>query len=437
MNQNDFLDLFSVHGICKERLLDIALETGLIKRKRTIMPGDLLFSICKESISGTVSYNNIASQIEADKGKAVSRQAIWKKANEQCKRFFQKIMEILILSKIDNMEIDSMKRKSRYKRILIQDSTIIKLPQRLFDIFSGVSNGHSRACNARIQGTFDLIEEKFIAFSIDTYSENDMKAAPKLILEEGDLVLRDRGYFTFEEVNRHIVNSADCIYRYKHNTVLFNPTTKKMIDVNAELEKNDNLDIMVELNDKERTLVRFIASKTSEEVANKRRMKAKKENKSMPGKAYLRQLGWTIFLTTIPKEAADFNLIFDLYSIRWRIEIIFKSWKSNMGFSKIHNVSNVQLHIILLARFIMSIIFTQYIFKQSRWIVKKHLDKHLSLLKVTNYLVKYFDKLKDINFELSNYKNSIGNTLCILSKYCSYETRSRLNDEQKIDSMFH
>ena len=107
-----------------------------------------------------------------------------------------------------------------------------------------------------------------------------------------------------------------------------------------------------------------------------------------------------------------------------------------MGFAKIHNVSSVQLHIILLARFIMIIIIAQYIFRESRWVVKKHLNKYLSLLKVTNYLVKHLGKVTKINNELTNYKGTIDKTIFNLGKYCSYETRYRLNDEQKMDMMF-
>ncbi len=345
-------------------------------------------------------------------------------------------MEMLILSKVDSAELNDLKRNSKYKRILVQDSTIIKLPLRLFDIFSGVSNGKSKACNARIQGTYDLISENFIAFSIDPYSKNDLKAAPELVLEEDDLALRDRGYLTFDEMARHINSYANFIYRYKFNTTLLCPVTKKPIDITAELEKNGNLDIIVELNNKERTPIRLVASQINAEIANNRRMKAKKENKNTPTEAYLKQLGWTIFLTSIPKENADFALIFRFYSLRWRIEVIFKSWKSNMNFSNIHNVSEIQLHIILLARFIMVIIFTQYFFNKCRLIVKKHLNKYLSLLKVTNYLIKNIGKLGAINKELTTYNGSIGKTIYCLGRYCSYETRERLNDEQKMDMMF-
>jgi len=436
MKQSDFFDILTTLGISRDKLLDMAFETGLIKRKRTILPGDILFAFCFESIDGAVTYNNVAIQIEEATGNAVSRQAVWKKATEQSKLFFQRVMEVIILSKVDNADLNKIKKSGKYKRILVQDSTIIKLPLRLFKFFSGVSNGVSKACNARIQGTYDLIEEKFIRFSIDSYSKNDLKAAPELELQKDDLVLRDRGYLTIDEIRRHLKNRADCIYRYKYNTILYDTETKKPITLTAELKINGNLDRVVALNNNERTLVRLVTAPVSEEIANKRRMKAKKENKSNPSKGYLIQQSWTIFLTTIPKEDADFVSILNIYSLRWRIEIIFKSWKSNMGFSKIHNVSNIQLHLILLARFIMIIMFTQYLFKQCRRIVKKHLNKYLSLIKVTNYLVKHLGKVAEINKELLQNKGEIGKTICILGKYCTYETRNRLNDEHKLDLIF-
>ena len=76
--------------------------------------------------------------------------------------------------------------------MLVQDSTVIKLPVHLFAEFSGVSNAQSSVCNARIQATYDLIPSRLIGFSIDPYSKNDLAAAPELPIQEGDLVLRDR-----------------------------------------------------------------------------------------------------------------------------------------------------------------------------------------------------------------------------------------------------
>lgn len=436
MKKNDFSHLLNTLGISSEQLFDAAFETGMIKRKRLLTADDILFAFCNESTEGTVSYNDLASKMEDEAGVEVCRQAIWKKVTEPCKMFFEKVLGLVMVSKIDKGKIEVLRISGQYKRLIVQDSTIIKLPARLFEIFSGVSNGHSQVCNARIQGVYDLLSERFISFSIDPYSKNDLKAAPETKLEEGDLVLRDRGYLINDEIQRHIDNGADCIYRYKFGMLLLDPVTKKPIDILSKLKKSNKLDIEVLLNNKSKTKVRLSAVLVKEEIANIRRMKAKKENKNKPTKVYLELLSWSVFITTIPIEQADFIELYSLYEYRWRIEIIFKNWKSNMEFSKIHNVSKIQLSVLLLARFIMIVIFNQHIFRTCRNIVKKHLDKDLSLLKVTHYLVRNPSKIIKVIIEITNYSGNINKNIRILAKYCSYDKRKRVNFEQKMDKLF-
>ena len=195
-----------------------------------------------------------------------------------------------------------------------------------------MANQSTKLCNARIQGVYDILNEQFISFSIDKYSKNDLKAAPELTLEQGDLSLRDRGYLINDEIQRHINAGADCIYRYKNKMCLLDTVTEKPLNLLAILKNKSFLDLKVKLNNKDKTVVRLVAIPVTEEIANKRRMKAKKEKKTPPSTEYLKLLSWSIYLTTILVEQANYKEIFKLYCLRWRIEIIFKSWKSNMNF---------------------------------------------------------------------------------------------------------
>lgn len=409
----------------------------MFKRIRQLTPSVLLTAICNESVKGATSYNDLASQIESEEGVSVSKQAISKKVQGPCKIFFMKILEQVIMGKINSTEIEMLRRSAMYRRILIQDSTIIKLPRRLFEIFSGVSNGRSKVCNARIQGTYDILAEQFVSFSIDPYSKNDLKAAPEITLQEGDLVLRDRGYLIANEIQRHIDFGAHCIFRHKYGMALIDPKTKKPINFPALLANKIKLDMEVMLNNEQKTIVRLVANPVNIQTANKRRMKAKKENKTPPSKDYLKLLSWSIFITTIPKHQENPNSLFVLYSLRWRIEIIFKSWKSNMGFDKIHNVSNVQLHVLILARFIMILICTQNIYRQCRIILKMHCGKHLSLLKLTHYLFRNPKKIAVLYYEINKYEGELSKNISILARYCSYDKRrNRLNYEQQMDILF-
>ena len=432
MNINDFSELMITLNLGAEQLNSLSKETDFFSRFRLVKPLDILYALCTESTGGAASCNDIAAKIEAGSGESVSRQAIWKKMSEQAVMYFKRVLEHVILTKINGTEIEEMKLLGHYKRLLVQDSTVIYLPSKLFKLFSGVSNGHSQVCNARIQGVYDLLSGCFVSFSIDSYSKNDFVAASELCLEKHDLTLRDRGYYLVDEIKRHLDNGADCIYRYKNNVTLLDPTTHAQLNLLEMLLANNNLDTYVALNNSEHTIVRIVAAPVGEQIANLRRMKAKKEMKNIPSEIYLKLLSWSIYVTTIPKEVADYSWIMKTYALRWRIEIIFKCWKSNMAFSKIHNVSKTQLHIILCARFIMITICIQTVFHPCKRYIQKHFSKHVSILKLTRYLMKNMAKIVElVSFLYKKINDSCPKIMSSIARYCTYCKRKRLNFERE------
>ena len=145
--------------------------------------------------------------------------------------------------------------------------------------------------------------------------------------------MRDRGYLTLPEIQRHLDAEADCIYRHKTGILYLDPQTKEPIDLPALLRKHGHLDIPVLLNNESHTPVRLVCAPVSEEIANLRRMKARNETRRNPSKALLELLSWTILITTIPSERADFKKRLAIYGLRWRIEILFKAWKSHTKFA--------------------------------------------------------------------------------------------------------
>lgn len=434
MDKKDFIFLMENLNINKQYLNTLALQTGFIKRNRSIKAHNFLSAICIESANGITSCNDIAAHMDVKSYSNVSRQAIWKKMNSSLELYLKRILALIISNKINNSLYENT--TTYYKRILVQDSTIIRLPVRLFSDFSGVANAQSKVCNARIQCIYDLISEQFVYFSIDPYSKNDLSVAPLLDIQQGDLVLRDRGYLMADEIQRHLDHKAQCIFRYRFNMTLFDPITENPIDLFSELKKVKSLDKRVMLNNKSKTIVRILAQPVSKEIADKRRRKTKAESKNTPSEKLLESLSWSIYITTITDQNIDYKYIYKAYSLRWRIEIIFKCWKSNMAFNQIHNVSKTQLNILLLARFITIIIITQIVFKPCRLIVKNIFNRNLSLLKFTKYVLKNNVKAISIIKEIyDNQKDNMKN-IKTLTRYCSYDKRKRENFQQAFEQAF-
>lgn len=240
---------------------------------------------------------------------------------ESCIDYFKLVLASVILGKARKYLREGEFSKCNFKRVLIQDSTIIRLPKRLFDSFSGVSNAYTTVCHARIQGVYDLLSGRFISFTINPYSKNDQASAPDMEIQKDDLTLRDRGYLSVDEIKRHLLYGAHCIYRYKTKMQLLNYETEKTIDLLSMLKKEGSIDISVKLNDNEKTVVRLVAKPVDQETADNRRMKAKKEMKGhRPSEQFLQLQSWTIFITTIPSDQANFDTILEIYGLRWRIE---------------------------------------------------------------------------------------------------------------------
>jgi hypothetical protein len=423
----------------EEELLGFAMETGFIKRRpKKIDPGNLLSAICEEALNGSPSYNDLAANIDAHEQTKPSRQAVAGRMNDEFKDFMHRLLETLIARKVglDGLATTTPATFRGFKRVLVQDSTIIKLPLALFPEFSGVSNAHSKVCNARIQAVYDLVAGRLVAFSIDPYGKNDLTAAPELEIQEGDLVLRDRGYLIADEIQRHLDRRAACIYRHKTGVIYLDKTTLQAIDLPALLRKHGHLDMEVLLNNEARTPVRLVAARVDQETAELRRMKARKETKGHnPSHAVLELMDWTIFITTIDQATASFQEILAIYGLRWRIEVIFKAWKSHLGFHVLHRVSERQLKLLLEARLLVIAACANILHRFYAHQLRERCGRWLSLLKFVNYLSASPANLVRVLGWHSCTPAEQQNILKTLTKYCCYDKRKRKNFQEVWESL--
>ncbi len=133
---NDFL---AVEDVTK-----LAFESGFCKRNSgKIAAPDFLLHFCIQSLKGTVSYNDLAAKIESKTGVNASRQAYHQRMGDECDAFFMSVLETIMLSKYQTEDVEKLIDVKQFSRILVQDSTVIRLPLRLFEIFSGVKNAHT------------------------------------------------------------------------------------------------------------------------------------------------------------------------------------------------------------------------------------------------------------------------------------------------------
>ncbi len=136
-------------------------------------------------------------------------------------------------------------------------------------------------------------------------------------------------------------------------------------------------------------------------------------------------MSWTIFITTIKQPKITFETILLIYGLRWRIENIFRTWKSNFSFDRIHNVSAHQLRVLLTARLIMITSINHYIFNPMSEKLKRISDKLMSMMKFMRYISKNLDVMNRlVDREKISHKS-----IKALIRYCTYDKRQRSNFE--------
>lgn len=423
--------MFQELGFSSEVLDALAKDNNLKKRARILDAFDLLFALILNANKEIISYNTMASTLALQKGKAVSRQALHKAMSHVC--FFNFINQISHQLLAKKVGISGIISQFGFQRIIIQDSTVIKLPNRLASLFSGVKNGFVQVVNARIQYAFDALTNYSVFFELNSYTINDTKAAARLPVATGDLILRDRGYFSLAEIKRILNNGADFIYRYKHGIIYYDVQTGIPLNLVKVLHPHRTTDIMVRVDSNNGPVIRLLADPVSEELANQRRAKLKKEAKTFPSKELLALLSWSIFLTSVDKEEADFKKVFELYNLRWRIEIIFKAMKSHIKLDRIHNVSETQLKFIIAAKMISFMLIFQFVYNEFSKRIKEEFGKELSILKLCRYLQDNLVMLATLIIETyrNNFKK-LNAPIESLLKYCTYDKRNRENYNDQI-----
>jgi len=340
--------------VSEARINTIARETGLVRRvARKVSAMGLLKCLCAMAVCGDLSCRDVAMSLGLTTGKVPSRQAVWKRLKGHGRAFFEAVLASVLA--IRGPRVDASGALRHFGRVLVQDSSVVKLPQKLHQYFSGVANGAASSCQVRVQAVYDLLAENFVAFRMDAYSRNDLCAAGDVLgdIRPGDLLIRDMGYFVIDIFAAIAERGAYFLTRLKPGVQILDPETGAHIDLLALLKEKQRVDCAVLLGAKAKLPVRLVAEPVPQEVGDERRRKRRAENKRINYSAQtLALMDWSIYVTNIPTDWATAKLLLDIYSLRWRIECIFKAWKSHLCFTEFTNMTLNKLYITMAARLI-------------------------------------------------------------------------------------
>lgn len=263
----------------------------------------------------------------------VSKQAVDERLDADAPRFLKEVLGAALSSCLQRSKAWLQKASWPFARILVQDSSTIKLNEKLAAVYPGGANQHGATPGVlRLQAVFDLLSQRWLNFALSPYVRNDQKASPDLLplVQKNDLVLRDLGYFAIPVLQQIVQRDAFFLSRFYFRTAVFD-LQGQPINLLKLLRRKGRVDQWVLLGAREKMRVRLVALPAPAQVANERRRKARAhlQNRCQLSKEYLALQNWTLFVTNVAAEILSAQQVMALYGQRWQIEIIFKGWKSH------------------------------------------------------------------------------------------------------------
>lgn len=321
---------------------EIARKTSFVRRKSPITGFKFLLTFTTGLLNtpdGTIAQ--LAGFLSGSCETRVSAQAVDERLKDKAQKFMEAILEKVLALCGRTLKIET-ELLANFDHVYVIDSTNFDLHPSLADKFKG-SGGDASKASMRIQLVFDYITGK-IHVEIGDTTLSDAKTLHEIIKEKKldsygkAFFLQDLGYFKTETF-KMMSDLPDCFFisKMKFNTKICDELGEK-VNLGQIIKKRPaEFDMRINIG---QLKCRIVGKRLPESVVNQKIRKANEDTRRRGGsqitEEYRLFLEYAIFITNLPEEY-DEEKLFLLYRIRWRVELIFKTWKSILKIHKIRS----------------------------------------------------------------------------------------------------
>lgn len=429
-NNNIQGEIQRINGKIQELNLEqMARESGFQRREaRKIRVKDLLMAFfLMVSSKDTNSFESWAIKLAFLTKQRVSKQAVWLKMTPELIKFLERLLsEILSRSVgVGSGKETKMNLFSQFNDVIVEDSMNQSLKKVLLKDYPGNVNQQGEAAILKIDAVYSLKTGVFKHFKLTNYRDNDITRSMEILeyAKPGDLVIRDLGYFlldTFKEMNKRGIY---LISRLHTQRKIYDVKTGEKIDLIDMMKNRDFIDKTVLVERKKKMPMRLIVVRLDPKRVNERRRKARLIRRKRT-EEYISLLEFAIYLTNVPEERLSVTQLVRLYALRWRIEIIFKTWKSYLKIGEVVQFSNkirVDSYILIMLIYIVLFIVNFHN------CLEQYSDR-ISIMKLSKYLISNFGTI------LMSFRRAAMQSIIIeqILYYCCYDKRNRNNYNDQV-----
>lgn len=361
----------------------------------------------------------MASFLFQEFGINITKQSLHDRFTSPAVDFLKKCLDCLLTQKI-SYSGEKQALKTHFNRIRIKDSTKFALPDSFSAKYKGYGGAlHHSSSMISVQYEYDFLSGQSLDLRLTSGVMNDQSDSADFThdIQENDLFLRDMGYCTLRFLSK--IHSAKAYFLNRLTpqvNIYLERNSKDPVEINSYLkklkkDKLEYLEVYVFLGKKERVPVRLVVSLTDEATYEKRLRKTSKQAKSTGNKVsdkFKARARLNIMVTNVPAEILKGKDIRKVYSLRWQIELIFKTWKSLVTIDEFNTKKIHRFECQLYGKLIW-IILNLTIFN---WLQNQVLQKNNVLCSVW----KYFRLIQNISDHLINALKSHKELITLLDQ---------------------
>jgi len=389
-------------------LKKIAIKTKFLKKNSKFTP-EKFISLCVFSNNHLCenSLEELSTWLRINENLSVTKQGVNARFSNESVEFLKSLFRKLMMCQSKLLSDNERHLKSIFNRIDICDGTSYKAPEKLKEHYEGNSGNRTDAI-VKIQFEYNLLSGQFWGCKIADASESDFDYIPNLEnnIEKNDLKLKDLGYFKVEHLQ--YIDKAEAFYisRVKTTTGLYEKIDKKyskidLTEYSSSLKEGETIEIPeVYLGAKQKLKTRIIITKMTKESKEKKLATLIKNCKRKGRKVTdlaVKSSAINVYVTNIPAHMLSTEIIHEIYSLRWQIEIMFKIWKSvfQIHVSKPVKIERFNCH--LYGKFIAILLSTVVVFTYRDEIYYEH-GKQLSEYKAFGIVKSLLFEIKEAFF---------------------------------------
>lgn len=314
----------------------VARSSGFVQRESKLTASAFLQTLVFGWMADPDASMSQLTTMAAMRGVEISAQGLEQRFTLGAVRLARHILEQAVASAFacDPVAVELL---GRFRAVRLQDSTVVRLPDAWAESFPscGGSTG-APASSLKLQVELDLLRGTILGPHFQAGRDGDLPLLePHEGAEDGELIVRDRGYWSTGLLSSVDGAGAYFISYYQTKTNLYDGEAGERIDLLRLLSGSaSRFDLPVRLSAKHRVACRLVGVRVSEAVAALRRERLAEYERKQGRTASALQVAmtrWSVAVTNAPVEELSLTEALVLLRARWQMEILFKIWKSEVG----------------------------------------------------------------------------------------------------------